>query len=114
MDLASIIPQWISARRGSLFLALIAIVMTPWNLVNSASTFITVIGSLGLFISPLIGIYLADYFTVRRRVYKVPDLYIGNRESIYWFQWGFHWRSFLTWFLIIWMSLRMFELKLYE
>lgn len=108
MDLASIFPQWISARRGSLFLAVIAIAMTPWNLVNTASTFVTVIGSLGLFISPLIGIYLADYFIVRRRMYKVPDLYIGGKESIYWFQWGFHWRSFLTWLLIIWMSLRMF------
>ncbi|KAK3314112.1 permease for cytosine/purines, uracil, thiamine, allantoin-domain-containing protein [Apodospora peruviana] len=112
MDLASILPQWINARRGSLILAVIAISSTPWNLVNSPGTFITVIGSLGLFISPLIGIYLADYFTVRRKIYKVPDLYIGDKSSIYWFQWGFHWRGFLTWLSLIWMSLPGFAAKI--
>jgi len=106
MDLASIVPQFISARRGSLILIVIAIASCPWNLVNNPGTFITVIASLGIFISPLIGIYIADYTLVRRRKYKVPDLYVGNKTSIYWYQFGFHWRSFLTWFLLIWMSLR--------
>ncbi len=108
MDLAAILPKFVNARRGSLFLAFIAIVSTPWNLVNAPGTFITVIGSLGLFISPLIGIYMADYFVVRKKLYKIPDLYVGNKSSIYWYQFGFHWRAFLTWVLLIWMSLRKF------
>lgn len=106
MDLASILPEYLNARRGSFLLAIIAIAICPWNMVNNPGTFITVIGSLGIFISPLIGIYIADYFLVRKMVYKVPDLYIGKKSSIYWFQFGFHWRSFLTWLLLIWMSLR--------
>jgi cytosine/uracil/thiamine/allantoin permease len=106
MDLASILPEWVSARRGSLFLGLIAIVTCPWNLVNAPGTFITVIGSLGIFVSPLIGIFCADYIVVRRRKYKVPDLYVGNKSSIYWYQYGFHWRGFLTWLMLIWVSIR--------
>lgn len=106
MDFASLAPEVINARRGALLLAVIAIALCPWNLVNSPSTFITVVGSLGIFISPLMGVFIADYLVVRRQVYKVPDLYIGNKTSIYWYQYGFHWRAFLTWISLIWMSLR--------
>lgn len=106
MDLASLAPQWINARRGSLILAAIALGSCPWNLVNAPSTFITVIGSLGIFISPLIGIYIADFLVVRKQKYKVPDMYVGSTESIYWYQYGFHSKAFITWLSIIWMSLR--------
>jgi NCS1 family nucleobase:cation symporter-1 len=106
MDLASILPQYITARRGSLILVAIALAICPWNLVNNPGTFITVIGSLGVFISPLIGIYIADYTVVRHQKYKVPDLYIGDRTSVYWYQYGFHWRAFLTWLSLIWVSIR--------
>ncbi|KAK5174870.1 uncharacterized protein LTR77_000006 [Saxophila tyrrhenica] len=105
MDLASIIPEFINVRRGSLILVAIALATCPWNLVNNPGTFITVISSLGIFISPLIGIYIADYTLVRYQKYKVSDLYRGDRSSIYWYQFGFHWRSFLTWICLIWMSL---------
>ena|SRR5688572_30592672 len=108
MDLASILPQWIDARRGSLILAAIALGSCPWNLVNAPGTFLTVIGSLGIFISPLIGIYIADYLVVRRRRYKVPDLYVGGKQGIYWFHYGLHWRAFVTWLSLIWVSLREF------
>ncbi|PKS11151.1 hypothetical protein jhhlp_002912 [Lomentospora prolificans] len=106
MDFASLAPEIINARRGSLVLAVIAIALCPWNLVNSPSTFITVVGSLGIFISPLMGVFISDYLIVRRQMYKVPDLYVGNKSSIYWYQYGFHWRAFLTWISLIWMSLR--------
>ncbi|EXJ84746.1 hypothetical protein A1O3_05418 [Capronia epimyces CBS 606.96] len=105
MDLSSILPEWISQRRGSVILALVGIAMCPWNLVNSPGTFITVIGSLGIFIAPLIGIMLADYWVVRRQAYNVPHLYIGNRSSIYWYHWGLHWRAFVTWLSLIWVSM---------
>jgi nucleobase:cation symporter-1, NCS1 family len=43
---------------------------------------------------------------VRRRNWKVPDLYVGNSSSIYWFAFGLNWRAFLGWTLGIWPSFR--------
>jgi NCS1 family nucleobase:cation symporter-1 len=45
------------------------------------------------------GIMLCDYLLIRRRRLSIPDLYIGDSSSIYWYHRGFHWRSILA-FLI--------------
>lgn len=103
------VPMWLSARRGSLLLLFIGLVICPWNLVNAPSTFITVLSAFGTFMSPFIGIYIADYWIVRRKCYRVPDLYIGNSTSVYWYQYGFSVRAFGSWFLIVWMALRKFS-----
>ncbi|RFU32336.1 hypothetical protein B7463_g3976, partial [Scytalidium lignicola] len=105
MDLTSVIPEILNARRGALLLAFVGFVVCPWNYVNSATTFVTVLSAFGLFISPLIGIYISDYWIVRHGKWRVPDLYIGNSSSIYWYTFGFHWRGFLTWVGLIWLSL---------
>jgi NCS1 family nucleobase:cation symporter-1 len=106
MDLTSIAPKYINSRRGGLGLAVIGLVVCPWNYVNSSSTFTTVLSSFGLFISPLIGMYMADFWVVRKQNWKVPDLYVGNSNSIYWFTGGFNIRAFGTWLFMIWPSLR--------
>ncbi|RDW78166.1 uracil permease-1 [Coleophoma crateriformis] len=105
MDLTAILPQYLNARRGSLLVALVGFVACPWNYVNSSSVFTTVLSSFGLFISPLIGIYMIDFWVVRKKNWKVPDLYVGNTSSIYWFHYGFHWRAFVVWLGLIWLSL---------
>ncbi|RDW84988.1 uracil permease-3 [Coleophoma cylindrospora] len=105
MDLTAILPQYLNARRGSLLVALVGFAACPWNYVNSSSVFTTVLSSFGLFISPLIGIYMIDFWVVRKKNWKVPDLYIGNSSSIYWFHYGFHWRAFVVWLGLIWLSL---------
>ena len=105
MDLTSVLPQYIDSRRGSILLASIGFAVCPWNFVNSAATFTTVLSAIGLFLSPLTGMYMADFWIIRRRNWKVPDLYIGNKSSIYWFTGGFNLRAIACWFILIWMSL---------
>lgn len=43
---------------------------------------------------------------VRRLKWKVPDLYKGNKESIYWYNFGLNWRAFLAWALVVWPCFR--------
>lgn len=112
MDLTSVAPRYLNARRGGLLLAVIGFVVCPWNYVNSASTFTTVLSAFGLFIAPLIGIYIADFWLIRHTNWKVPDLYLGTKESVYWYNGGFHIRAFSAWFAILWLSLRKFSLLL--
>ncbi|KAH6677713.1 permease for cytosine/purines, uracil, thiamine, allantoin-domain-containing protein [Halenospora varia] len=104
MDLASIAPRWIDVKRGSLIMCFVGYLINPWRFVNAPGTFITVLNSFGMFISPLAAINAVDFWLVRRRKWKVPDLYVGNSSSIYWFNWGLHWRAFLAWTLGIWPS----------
>lgn len=104
MDLASIAPRWIDVKRGSLIMCVVGYVINPWRFVNLPGTFITVLNSFGMFISPLAAINAVDFWIIRRRNWKVPDLYVGNSSSIYWFTWGLHWRAFLAWTLGIWPS----------
>lgn len=106
MDLTSVIPKYLNARRGSLLLATVGFVVCPWNFVNSASTFTTVLSSFGLFISPLLGILMADFWVVRHCNWNVPHLYVGDKTSVYWYTGGFNLVAFSVWLFMIWPSLR--------
>lgn len=74
----------------------------PWQIVSSASTFLNVISGLGMFIAPMTGIMLCDYLVIRKRHLSIPDLYIGDSSSIYWYRNGFHWRAVLAFVLGAW------------
>ena len=60
MDLASLAPQWIDVKRGSLLMCVVAYLIQPWRFVNAPGTFITVLSSFGMFVSPLAGINTID------------------------------------------------------
>ncbi|KAK3635714.1 hypothetical protein LTR56_014590 [Elasticomyces elasticus] len=104
MDLASLAPRWIDVTRGSLIMCLVGYLINPWRFVNAPGTFITVLSSFGMFVSPLAGINAIDFWVVRRLRWSVPDFYIGNSESIYWFTAGLNWRAFFAWTLAVWPS----------
>jgi NCS1 family nucleobase:cation symporter-1 len=104
MDLASFYPKYIDVARGSVGMCIIAYVINPWRFVNTPGTFITVLGSFGMFVSPLAGINAVDFWLVRKRNWKVPDLYIGNKSSIYWYMGGVNLRAMAAWTLAVWPS----------
>ncbi|KAL6233633.1 hypothetical protein BDW75DRAFT_251916 [Aspergillus navahoensis] len=75
LDLASVFPQWINIRRGAYIIAILSPVVNPWRLVNTATTFLTVLSGYG----------------------KVDDLFSGDSGSIYWFSAGVNWRAPVAW-----------------
>jgi cytosine/uracil/thiamine/allantoin permease len=52
------------------------------------------------------GILLTDYFLVRRRKLKVPDLYRGDSSSIYWYKMGLNWRAVVAFVMGVWPFFR--------
>ncbi|KAK5119841.1 hypothetical protein LTR85_007167 [Meristemomyces frigidus] len=102
MDLAALCPKWINIRRGSYLLTVIAIAICPWNYVAKPTTFITVLSGWSVFLSPMTGIVVSDYFLVRKRQYYLGDLYTANSSSAYWYTFGFNWRGFLAWVMGLW------------
>lgn len=95
-------PKWINIRRGSYLLTVIAIAICPWNYVANPGTFITVLSGWSVFLSPMTGIVVSDYFLVRKRQYHLGDLYTGNSTSAYWYTSGFNWRGFAAWVMGLW------------
>ncbi|EXJ80597.1 hypothetical protein A1O3_06879 [Capronia epimyces CBS 606.96] len=99
MDFAGLLPRYFNIRRGSYAIAIIGILIQPWQIVSKASVFTAVLSSFGVILGPLIGVFTADFFIVRKRRVKLSDLYNPSPDSIYWFWHGFNWRAFVAWFL---------------
>jgi NCS1 family nucleobase:cation symporter-1 len=97
MDIAGLFPSYINIRRGAYIALVLSIALCPWQLLSSASTFISVLSAYSVFLGPMTGIMISDYWIVRRRKIKLSDLYHGRKEGIYYFSHGVNWRSFVAW-----------------
>jgi NCS1 family nucleobase:cation symporter-1 len=113
MDLAALCPKYINIRRGSYLLTVIAVAVCPWNYVFQPTVFITVLSGWSVFLSPMTGILISDYFLVRKRQLHVGDLYLGvNPAGAYWYTAGFNWRAFVAWAMGLWPLLRKLPIHL--
>lgn len=99
MDFAGLFPRYLNIRRGSYLTLFIAILIQPWQLLSSANTFISVLSAYGVFLGPMIGIMITDYWIVRRRKVKLTDLYSTDPSRIYWYLHGFNLRAYTAWII---------------
>ncbi|KAE9405158.1 hypothetical protein BT96DRAFT_1015817 [Gymnopus androsaceus JB14] len=105
MDLAALLPRYLDIRRGSVLIAIIGICINPWKILNTANTFISAISGYAVFLGPLTGIMLAEYYLIRRRKLKLSHLYLPDSRSDYWFISGLNIRAPIVWLLSVWPSL---------
>lgn len=56
-DLAATFPTFINIRRGAYITALLSMVVNPWQLLASASTFLAVLSSYGVFLGPMVSVF---------------------------------------------------------
>ncbi|KJR88478.1 nucleobase:cation symporter-1, NCS1 family [Sporothrix schenckii 1099-18] len=106
MDMAGLSPKYINIIRGSYIMAIIGIATQPWQLISTATKFVSVLSGFGVFMAPATGILLADYLVIRKRKLRLNELYMGNSSSSYWFVAGFNWRAFASFFCGVWPLLR--------
>lgn len=102
IDLAALLPRWFTVRRGGYVTMAFVFILQPWQLLNSASNFLTVVGSFSVFLSPFMGIMFSDYFLLRKRTMKLTDLYEQSSKSIYWYSNGWNWRAAVSWVAAVW------------
>lgn len=102
MDIAALCPKYINIRRGSYIITIVGVAVCPWNFVTRPTTFITVLSGWSVFLSPMTGIVISDYFLVRKQDLHVRDLYCANSSSAYWYTFGFNWRAFVAWSMGLW------------
>lgn len=97
IDLSALLPRYINIRRGCIICAALSFTVQPWLILNSSSTFLATISAFTVFLLPLIGISVVDYFFIRKRRVELSQLYTGSVNGSYWFTAGFNWRAIVVW-----------------
>lgn len=96
IDLAGLWPKYIDIRRGAIITFVAAWLVQPWQLVNRATTFIEVLNSFSVFLSPIMGLLATDFYILRRRKIRLSHLYQTTVTS-YWYWHGLNWRALAAW-----------------
>lgn len=101
MDIAMLVPRYVSRRQGSVIFALLGVPANPWRFLTQATTFITFLSSFGVFMSPAAAVLVVDFWLVRRTKWNIPNLY--SPDGVYWFWHGVNWRALLFYFMgMVW------------
>lgn len=75
MDMAGLVPSFINIRRGAYIGLILSIAMCPWQLLSSASVFISVLSAYSVFLGPMVGIYVCEvrpqHHAMRENVWRI-------------------------------------------
>jgi len=94
-DFSNLRPSLISFRTGGLITGVIGILMMPWKLMTSYSSYIFgwLVGCSAL-LGPIAGIMIFDYYLVRKRHLNTADLY--RRNGAYEYSSGFNYKALIA------------------
>jgi nucleobase:cation symporter-1, NCS1 family len=75
---ANLWPARINFARGGVITGIIGIAIMPWRLLENADRYMGWLVAYSGFLGPIAGIFIADYWVVRRARLSLPDLYDSN------------------------------------
>ncbi len=90
-DLANAWPRKITFVRGGLISAIIALVITPWNLYNNPAVVNIFLAGLAAILGPLFGIIIADYYILRKQKVVVSEVF--KLKGLYTYTNGWNFRA---------------------
>jgi NCS1 family nucleobase:cation symporter-1 len=93
-NFANVAPSKISFRQGAAIASVLSIAVMPWKIFNSAATVNYFLGTLGAMLGPLLGVIVADYYLLRKRILRIDDLYSEDAGDTYSYTRGYNWRAF--------------------
>ncbi|KAG4440413.1 hypothetical protein IFR05_004106 [Cadophora sp. M221] len=98
-DLSVLLARYINIRRGQFIYAIIgAWAMTPWNILVFAESLVNFMSGHKIWLAPISGILIVDYWVVHRQVLSVPDVY--RPDGIYAYnKYGTNWRAVIAFFV---------------
>jgi NCS1 family nucleobase:cation symporter-1 len=98
-DMTSLFPKYINIRRGVIIATITAAwIMVPWKIIHSASSLLSFMSGLGIFLAPIAAIMGADFWIVKKGHIDVPGLY-RSRGRYRYNEAGTNWRAVVA-FLI--------------
>ncbi|KIM34307.1 hypothetical protein M408DRAFT_325742 [Serendipita vermifera MAFF 305830] len=91
-DFTALLPRWVNIRRGQILCALIGgWVILPWEILATAIGFLQFMAGYTVFLGPIAGIMIADYYIVKHQAIDVPALY--KPHGRYRYHGGVNWRA---------------------
>lgn len=97
-DAMALLPRYLNIRRGQYLCAILGFAICPWKLEASASGFLAFLNGYSIFLGPIGGIILTDYYLVRRMDhYNVSHLY--KPHGLYWHKNGVNLRAMAAFFI---------------
>ncbi|KAK9473942.1 permease for cytosine/purines, uracil, thiamine, allantoin-domain-containing protein [Dipodascopsis tothii] len=92
-DMNCLWPRYINIRRGQIIVATLGSwALTPWNILTSGSAFLSFMSGYSVWLGPMVGVLISDFYLVHKKKYNVWELYDLN--GIYRYnRWGTNWRA---------------------
>lgn len=91
-DFAALWPKYLNIRRGQVLCAIIGgWALCPWEILANATGFLTFMSGYTVFLGPIAGIMISDYYFVHRGALDVPALY--QPHGRYRYTAGINWRA---------------------
>ena len=98
-DFMTLFPRWLNINRGMWVAYILSICINPWYILASASGFLTFLGGYSIFLGPFLGIFITDYFVIRRGNINTTALFEPHGD--YWYTGGVHWRAMVAWVVAV-------------
>ncbi|WVQ83420.1 hypothetical protein IAT38_005561 [Cryptococcus sp. DSM 104549] len=92
-DVSALFPRWMTIRRGQVICTCLGVAIVPWKILVSATAFITFLSGYGYWLSTIAACMFMDYYVIKRGNLHVPDLFVGDSSSRYWFHRGWNFRA---------------------
>lgn len=96
-DTTGLFPRYINIVRGQVICALLAPLCVPWKIISSASSFLVFLGSYTVFLMPICGIMVVDYWIIRKGNFHIPSLYTKAPGTPYRYKNGWNLRAIAAW-----------------
>ncbi|KAJ5130049.1 uncharacterized protein N7515_006088 [Penicillium bovifimosum] len=96
-DMTGLLPRFINIVRGQVICGLLGPLLFPWKIIADAKSFLTFLSSYAVFLMPICGIMVVDYWLVRRGNLHVPSLYNRDADSPYSYWKGWNLRAIVAW-----------------
>ncbi|KAG7445403.1 allantoin permease [Guyanagaster necrorhizus] len=95
-DITALLPRHLTIVRGQLLCAVMGFAVFPWRILSGAPGFLTFLNGYSIFMGPVVGIMIVDYFLVRRGNLQPASLYTGARDGAYYYTRGVNWRAIIA------------------
>lgn len=95
-DIINVWPRIFTFQRAGLLVAILAVVITPWNLFSNPVLVNQFIGGVGALMGPLLGIILVDYYLIQGRGLNTEELFSENPLGRYYYTKGFNQKAIVA------------------
>lgn len=92
-DILQVWPRHFSFRSAGVVVAILSVVITPWNLFANPVIVNQMVGAVGALMGPLYGIIMVDYYLLRSRSLNTAGLFDDSRSGEYWYRNGVNVRA---------------------